>query len=49
MEEQGFQQSGCTSDECAAEVGQLLGVQFMVADPLEKWEKNTPSIVKCFL
>ena len=27
MEEQGFQQSGCTTDECASEVGQLLGVQ----------------------
>ena len=26
MEEQGLQQSGCTTDECAAEVGQLLGV-----------------------
>ena len=31
MDEQGLQQSGCTSDECAAEVGQLLGVQFMIS------------------
>ena len=31
MQEQGLQQSGCTSDECAAEVGQLLGVQFMIS------------------
>ena len=31
MEEQSFQQTGCTSDECASEVGQLLGVQFMVS------------------
>ncbi|MBT7821702.1 MAG: hypothetical protein HN674_01050, partial [Candidatus Marinimicrobia bacterium] len=31
MMEQGLQQSGCTSDECAAEVGQLLGVQFMIS------------------
>ena len=30
MAEQGLAQSGCVSDECAAEVGQLLGVQFMV-------------------
>ncbi len=28
MTEQGLQQSGCTTDECAAEVGQLLGVQY---------------------
>jgi len=31
MQEQGLQQSGCTTDECAAEVGQLLGVQFMIS------------------
>ena len=31
LEEQGLQQSGCTTDECAAEVGQLLGVQFMIS------------------
>ena len=30
MAEQGLAQSGCVSDECAAEVGQLLGVQFMI-------------------
>lgn len=30
MEEQGLQQSGCTTTECAAEVGQLLGAQFMI-------------------
>ena len=29
LNEQGFQQSGCTSSECAAEVGALLGVQNM--------------------
>ena len=31
LEEQGFQQTGCTSSECAVEVGQLLGVEKMVA------------------
>ncbi len=31
MEEQGLQQSGCTTDECASEVGQLLGVQYMIS------------------
>jgi TolB-like protein len=30
LKEQGFQQSGCTSDACAVEVGQLLGVRNMV-------------------
>ena len=30
LQEQGFQQTGCTSDECAVEVGQLLGVQNMI-------------------
>jgi TolB-like protein len=30
LREQGFQQSGCTSDACAVEVGQLLGVKNMV-------------------
>ena len=31
LEEQGFQQSGCTSDECAVEVGALLGCQYMIS------------------
>lgn len=31
LEEQGFQQSGCTSSECAVEVGQILGVRYIVA------------------
>jgi TolB-like protein len=30
LKEQGFQQVGCTSDACAVEVGQLLGVKNMV-------------------
>ena len=30
LEEQGLQQSGCTTDECVAEVGQLIGAQFMI-------------------
>ena len=30
LNEQGFQQSGCTTSECAVEVGKLLGVQFMI-------------------
>lgn len=34
--EQGFQQSGCTSSECAAEVGALLGVQNMVSGAFGK-------------
>ena len=36
LEEQGLQQSGCTTDECAAEVGQLLGAQFMISGAVGK-------------
>lgn len=36
LDEQGFQQSGCTSAECAAEVGALLGVQHMVSGSFGK-------------
>lgn len=31
LQEQDFQMSGCTSDECAVEIGQLLGAQFMLS------------------
>ncbi len=34
LEEQGFQLSGCTSDECAVEVGRMLGVERMLAGSL---------------
>ena len=34
--EQDFQLTGCTSDECAVEVGQLLGVTKMVAGSIGK-------------
>ena len=34
--EQDFQLEGCTSDECAVEVGQLLGVTIMIAGSLGK-------------
>ncbi|OGK06475.1 MAG: hypothetical protein A2487_21370 [Candidatus Raymondbacteria bacterium RifOxyC12_full_50_8] len=36
LKEQGFQQTGCTSQECAVEVGQLLGVKYMVAGSIGK-------------
>lgn len=36
LDEQGFQQSGCTTAECAAEVGALLGVQNMVSGAFGK-------------
>lgn len=36
LEEQGFQQSGCTTDECAAEVGALLGVHNMISGAFGK-------------
>ena len=31
LQEQDFQMTGCTSDECAVEVGQLLGARLMLA------------------
>ena len=36
LKEQGFQQSGCTTDECAVEVGAMLGVQFMISGAIGK-------------
>jgi len=36
LEEQGFQQSGCTTAECAAEVGAMLGVQNMISGAFGK-------------
>ena len=36
LNEQGLQQSGCTTDECAAEVGQLLGAQYMISGSIGK-------------
>ncbi len=36
LNEQGFQQSGCTTSECVVEAGQLLGVQKMVAGSVGK-------------
>ena len=36
LNEQGFQQSGCTSNECAVEVGKLLGVERMIAGTVGK-------------
>jgi len=36
LKEQGFQQTGCTTNECAVEVGQLLGVQQMITGSIGK-------------
>lgn len=36
LKEQGFQQSGCVSDECVAEVGQLIGVQQIIGGSIGK-------------
>ena len=48
MMEQGLQQSGCTTDECAAEVGQLLGVQFMISGSIGKMGKSYTIDCKMF-
>ena len=36
LEEQGFQQTGCTSAECAVEMGKLLGVKAMATGSIGK-------------
>ena len=36
LNEQALQQSGCTTDECSAEIGQLLGAQFMISGSIGK-------------
>jgi len=36
LSEQDFQLTGCTSDECAVEIGQLLGVTLMIAGSIGK-------------
>lgn len=36
LNEQGFQQTGCTSTECAVEIGKLLGVQAMCSGSIGK-------------
>ena len=48
MEEQGLQQSGCTSDECAAEVGQLLGAQNMINGSIGRIGKSYTVDIKMF-
>lgn len=36
LNEQGFQQSGCVSDECLVEIGRMVGVQEMVGGSIGK-------------
>lgn len=36
LTEQGFQQTGCTTDECALEIGRLINVQVMVVGKIGK-------------
>jgi len=38
LTEQGFQQTGCTTDECAVKIGELLGVKFLITGSLGKLE-----------
>jgi len=38
MEEQNFQISGCTSDECAVEVGKIIGVEQIIGGSISKVE-----------
>ena len=36
LNEQGFQQTGCTSDECIVEVGRMIGVDRMIGGSISK-------------
>jgi TolB-like protein len=36
LKEQGFQQTGCTSEQCAVEMGQLLGVKQIITGSIGK-------------
>ena len=36
LSEQGFQQSGCVSDECLVEIGQMIGVEEMIGGSIGK-------------
>ena len=36
LKEQGFQQTGCVTSECAVEVGNMLGVQQMIGGSIGK-------------
>jgi len=36
LSEQGFQQTGCTSDECIVEVGKMIGVDRMIGGSISK-------------
>ena len=36
MQEQGYSEAECSSEECAAEVGAMLGVQYMISGALGK-------------
>lgn len=40
LKEQGFQQTGCTSDACAIQIGQLLGVSKIVVGSVGKLGKH---------
>ncbi|MBD3395719.1 MAG: hypothetical protein GF418_08840, partial [Chitinivibrionales bacterium] len=40
LKEQGFQQTGCISDACAVEMGQLLGVQYIITGSIGRIGKT---------
>jgi hypothetical protein len=48
LENQGLEMGECTSDECAAEVGAMLGVQFMVSGAIGKLGDTYTIDIKMF-
>ena len=46
LKEQGFQQSGCTTNECVVQIGQLVNVEKMVAGTINKIGNTFSSSVR---
>ena len=46
LTEQGFQQSGCTTSECAVEVGKMLGTELIITGAISKVGNVYSSIFK---
>ena len=46
LTEQGFQQSGCTTNECAIEIGQLMNVEKIIGGSVNKVGKTFSSSIR---
>ena len=46
LKEQGFQQSGCTTNECAIEIGQLINVEKIIGGSINKVGNTFASTIR---